>query len=184
MKKVTIVFLFALLLTACNVAATDQPTTQPTVMPTPITGKWITEISQSEFDDSKTVLIYLDADNKIKDWQGNEQLPRLSIRCQEKALHAWLDVGMPPDSIASDGYAYIRVRYDQDEADKAAVKPSTDGEELKFFGAKDPIMTMMDHKKFLVGFTPYKSDEVSFSFDLTGLTEAMKPVLEICPYIP
>jgi len=185
MKKVTIVLLCALLLTACNVAATDQPTAMPTAVPTPLTGSWVIETSQSEFDDSKTVVIYQDADKTINDWLGNEVLPRLYIRCQEERLEAYVYVGTPPDSLASDGYAYVRVRYDQDEADNASVMPSTDGESLFFkYRSKETIMTMLQHKNLLFGFTPYSSSPVSFSFDLVGLTEAIKPVLEICPYIP
>jgi len=183
MIKKTIVILLTALLTACGVESSTQPTAQPTAMPTPLTGSWVIEIGVSEFDNTKTVVIYQDADSTIKDEEGNELLPRLYISCIEKALHAYLRTGTPPDKVESDGYVYARVRYDQGEAEKAPVMPSTDGKELTF-PPKDTIMAMLEHQKLLFGFTPYGSDPVSFSFDLTGLPEAIKPALEMCPYIP
>jgi len=181
MKYATVICLFFLV--GCAAPALQTPAEQPTPLSTPVTGNWITETGQSEFDDSKTVIIYLEADKAIKDWLNNEITPVLYIRCQEKALKPYIYTGTPPDKIDSYGYAKTRVRFDQESADETYAKPSTDGDSLFFSDGKTFIITLLKHDTLLFGFTPYGTDPVSFTFTLTGLKEAIKPVLEVCPYI-
>jgi hypothetical protein len=44
----------------------------------------------------------------------------------------------------------------------------------------DLINQMLDHKTLIFGFTPFNSNPVITTFDITGLRVAITPVLKAC----
>jgi type VI secretion system protein VasI len=163
-----------------TLAATAAPTEVPTPTPLPI-GKWTIENDTSSFDDSKTVVLLLDADADIVGPYENYR-PSLIVRCQEKQTEVYINVGMQPDVESGnfDG-ATIRYRFDKESAQTDIASKSTDNLALFLEGPQTYITAMLEHEQFIFGFTPFNGNPVETTFDLRGLSEAIKPVREACP---
>ena len=157
--------------------STRRPTS--TKRPTPETGKWKTQTSSSSFDDSKTVVISLDANSKIEGWTVT-YLPKLILRCEEGKVDAFVRVGMPADVEYSYNAHTARIRFDDDDAYKTTMNESTDGEALFFQGAVSLINPMQAHDTMLLGFTPFNANPVETTFTLTGIRYAVVPLAEAC----
>lgn len=156
---------------------TRRPTS--TKRPTPETGKWKTQTSSSSFDDSKTVVISLDANSTIEGWTVT-YLPKLILRCEEGKVDAFVRVGMPADVEYSYNAHTARIRFDDDDAYKTTMNESTDGEALFFQGAVTLINQMQEHDTMLFGFTPFNANPVETTFTLTGIRYAVVPLAEAC----
>jgi type VI secretion system protein VasI len=164
-------------------SATPKPTAVPTEQPTPtpnLLGKWTVTEDASSFDDSKTILLRLEAENQITGPSG-DYLPTLLLRCNEKETEAYVHTGMAPDVESGnlDG-ATVRYRFDKEPAQTENAGQSTDGNALFFEDSQTVITTMLKHEKLVFGFTPYGVPPVEMTFDLRGLSEAIKPLNEAC----
>jgi hypothetical protein len=159
--------------------ATVVPTDAPTATPNPI-GKWVNKTNESSFDDSKTVTLLLDADNDIDGPSGSVR-PTLIVRCQEHAKDVYVYTGMAPDVESGnlDG-ATVRTRFDKAPATSENTGQSTSNDSLFFLNADATINDLLKHDQMVFGFTPFSSAPVEATFDLRGLSEAIKPLNEAC----
>lgn len=119
-------------------AVASKPKTAP-----PPSGKWKTQTSRSDIDDTKTVVLVLDADRAVKGWPGQTEIPRLVLRCQQNKTEVYINTGFQPhvESGNLDG-ATVLLRFDSTQAKKFNTSKSTDGEAL-FFGRAIPLIKTM-----------------------------------------
>jgi type VI secretion system protein VasI len=158
---------------------TAAPTEAPTATPNPL-GKWEVSEDASSFDDSKGVTLSVFAEEEI---QGPVEsvLPLLVVRCQEGQKDAYVYTRMAPDVESGnlDG-ATIRYRFDKEPAQTENADKSTDGTGLFFTDPNQVIDSMLKHEELVFGFTPFGVPPVEMTFDLRGLSEAIKPLNEAC----
>jgi type VI secretion system protein VasI len=162
-------------------APTNTPI--PTATPLPpgaATGEWETRFSTSSFDDSQTVVVYLEAEREISGWLDT-YTPVLVLRCKEREIDAYVDVGMQIEvEYGMTDSATTRIRFDKDRAETMVMNESTDGEALFFRNPAAIIDTMTRHNEMVFGFTPFNASPVETTFDLRGLGEAIKPLRDAC----
>ena len=155
---------------------------QPTKTPQPtksLTGKWIIELDQSEFDDSQTVVLGVEADKPIEGWLTFSR-PTLIIRCKEGDIETYVNLGLSPDVERDYNKATVRVRFDNTEAIELKTSLSTDGDSVFFQEPKEMIYMMLNFDKMIFGFTPFNAPPVTTSFDLHGLSDVIEPLMTSC----
>ena len=147
------------------------------------TGGWEVSISESEFDDSPTVALALEADQPIQGWL-RQATPSLIVRCKEGRTEAYINVGMQPASAYRQtrelNTAVIRVRFDEGKTRGLIVDESNSNKAVFFRKPKSEIRKMLSSERMTFGFTPYNSSPVSTRFELAGLPEAIEPLREAC----
>lgn len=175
-QTVVVTRLATVVVTATPLPATTAP---PPPTPLPAAGKWNVITDTSSFDDSRRVILMLDAENSI-DTAFGSQRPTLILRCQEGAAEAYVVTGTPPavETGNLDG-ATVRVRFDQEAAQTLVTAKSTDSKAL-FFEDAGIINTMEQHERMLFGFTPFNTPPVEIHFDLRGLPNVSTPLHESC----
>jgi hypothetical protein len=169
-----------------NQAPTTVSTPKPTVAPTrtstpkPFTGKWQVSTKKSEFDNSTTVTLALEAEKYVEGWLTTT-LPYLVLRCKEREMDVYVNVGMQSnveygryDSVT------VRVRFDQNQAFEMIADESTDGEALFFRDPYGMIMAMLQSKEMVFGFTPLNAAPAVTTFDLRGLANIIEPLKQSC----
>lgn len=78
--------------------------------------------------------------------------------------------------------ATITLRLDKNPAFKLAAKKSTDGEALFLKNAVGLAKQIATADTMLFQFIPFNSSGQMTTFDVRGLTEAIKPVREACKW--
>jgi type VI secretion system protein VasI len=151
------------------------PTTQPPA------GRWEVQESVSAADDSKTVVLALDATVPISGWPSKTVLPTLILRCRERKTEAYIKTGMAPDvEYGNTDSATILLRFDKAPAAKYNASESTDKEALFLPGAIGLIKTMAKHDTMLFRFTPFNSPPQETVFDLKGLDKVLPKLQDTC----
>lgn len=144
--------------------------------------KWIVSSETSRIDDSKTVILRLRAENEVAGWPGKSVTPSLVIRCKERQTEAYFVTGMSPMvEYGTDG-ATITLRIDKTAAFKLRAGKSTDGEALFLPSAVSQIKRMMTGSVLLFEFVPFNSSPQMATFQIAGLSDAVKPVKEACKW--
>jgi hypothetical protein len=166
--------------TATRRPATPTPRATRTPIPTPIGGKWNVRTGTSTFDDSRRVVLSLEAERVYRTRLGFH-LPTLVLRCAEQELDVYVITGTPADIERGnlDG-ATVRLRFDDDPAETRNTSRSTDDEAL-FFGNSAALIERMSQARLLqFGFTPFNSPPVETTFDLRGLPGVLPRLLDAC----
>jgi type VI secretion system protein VasI len=152
-----------------------QPVTEP-ARP----GKWQVTESKSQFDDSRTVVLSLLAENGIKGWLATS-MPQLILRCQEKRTEVYLVTGMSAAVEYGESQRHtVRLRYDDDLADSILASQSTDSKALFFPDPMNTVIRMWSAQALVVGFTPFNANPVTIRFDVSGLPTAVRPLRDAC----
>jgi type VI secretion system protein VasI len=163
-----------------------QPTLTPTLVPTkintplPFKGNWQVSTSKSEFDNSTTVLLSLDAENTVEGWL-TITLPTLVLMCRETELDVYVDVETQ-SNVEYGLYekATVRVRFDNNQAFETIASESTDGEALFFQDPYQMIISMLRSNEMVFGFTPFNANPAVTTFDLRGLENVIEPLKQSC----
>ena len=157
---------------------TDEP--QPTATPKPDPGKWKVSESINEFDDSRQVILRLDAEEKVEGWIGSSR-PELIIQCTEGETNVIVRLGMQASVEPSNFQKHtVRVRLDDGEAREILTSEGTDSENLFFPNGQAFAQELTEHDVMLFGFTPFEADPQSTTFILTGIADAIVPLREAC----
>jgi type VI secretion system protein VasI len=159
-----------------------KPTSVPTITstPKPFAGNWQVSTSQSEFDNSTTVALSLEAENYIEGWLTTT-LPTLVLRCKERKMNVYVNVGTQSNvEYGRYGSATVRVRFDQNQAIEMIADESTDGDALFFRDPYGMIIAMLRSKEMVFGFTPFNADPAVTTFDLRGLANVIAPLKQSC----
>ena len=144
--------------------------------------KWRVNKETSRIDDSKNVIISLDADSSISGWPRKTHTPSLILRCKERKTEAYIATGMSPQVEHGTDGATVTLRFDKEKATKYQTSKSTDSEALFFGQSVGLIKKMIQHTTLLFQFIPFNSSPVMTTFDLRGLAEAVKPLKETCKW--
>ncbi|WP_392562486.1 type VI secretion system-associated protein TagO [Orbus sturtevantii] len=149
------------------------------------TGKWKIQEDASPIDDSKTVVLMLNADAPIQ-VRYDHTTPYLVIRCKENKTVLYVGFGT---FLGSDRITPI-TRVDTEKAvSNITWSISTDHEAMFYDGAwggpgvkktTDFIKELSDKNKYFIQVTPYSESPVNTTFTLTGLDEAIKPLRAAC----
>jgi hypothetical protein len=143
-------------------------------------GKWHTIESKSQFDDTRTVVLSLAAENKIQGWLATA-VPQLLLRCQEGRTEMYVAVGMPATVELGEFQRHtVRIRYDDEAPISLITNESTDNKSLFFPDAMTSIRRMWTSHILLVGFTPFNASPVTVRFDVSGLPFAIQPLRDAC----
>ena len=151
------------------------PTTQPPA------GSWQLQESTSAADDTKTVVLALDASAPIAGWPSKSVVPTLVLRCHERKTEAYIKTGMAPDvEYGNTDSATVLLRFDKAAATKYNASESTDKEALFLPGAVGLIKAMAKHDTMLFRFTPFNSPPQETVFDLKGLDKVLPKLQGTC----
>lgn len=147
--------------------------------PTGDVGKWVINKEQSPLDDSWNVYVYQNADEPIRGMFGRPAMPTLFLTCREGKTSLYLSwdvyLGLNETSMT--------YRTDSEKSVKRSWNISTDNKAVFYTGntinlAKD----LMRGKSIYATIIPYGESSVSARFDLTGLSEAIKPLRSACKW--
>lgn len=167
------------LLAASPALPQPSPTTPPNT-PTPEPSKWRVSTSRSSFDDSLTIMAYVDA-NAIVDYQYRSYRPKLYVRCMEHRFSVYIDTDIGTDYDINAGGSIVRARFDRNAPVIFYGDSSTDYSVVFIRQARTFANAVMQHKTLLVGYTPYVELPVEATFDLRGAQTALPPILKACP---
>lgn len=140
-------------------------------------GNWQTDIKTSPIDDSKNVVISLNGNDSFRAPFGQTTTPTLYIACREKKTELFInwDVYLGLDETT------MIYRIDKQKAVNKVWSISTDTKAVFYSGkAIDFIKSLRAGQTLFTQITPYNENPVSTTFNLNGLSEAIKPVQESC----
>lgn len=164
--------------------ARTQQQAEPLVFPTPpgvrdiIAGKWIESESRSRLDDSRTVVLQLEAEADISGWLRDAR-PTLIIRCQENETDLYVKTVLPPNPEIGDGIT-VRVRLDSEPAAVQEWGEATSDDAL-FSPAPIPLAKrLVEASTMLFQFTPFNSPPVVAEFSIAGLQYVLPDVAAAC----
>ena len=152
----------------------------PKVKTPPVNGKWLSKIDKSSFDDSKTVVLQLEAENKIQGWLTSVR-PTLVLACRENKTLAYVNVEMAANPELGKYNSYTaRMRIGSGTASKLIVDGSDNNEALFLRKPITKIKNMLNRKTMLFAFTPFNARTAEIKFNITGLENAIKPLRKVC----
>ncbi len=142
-------------------------------------GKWVVHESSSQMDDSKTVVLRLDAENTISGWLKKNKA-NLFIRCKENRTEVYIHTGMAANPEYGVDAHTVRIRLDKLRAFTERWSESTDNEALF---AKTPISLakkLAHARTMLFEFTPFNANPATSRFDVRGLDQHLNRVAQAC----
>jgi type VI secretion system protein VasI len=142
-------------------------------VPTSGTGKWHVTAMQNPVDDTKTVSLILLAESG-KSRMG-EQVS-LMLRCQSHKTEVYIAW---EDYLGSE--AHVLTRVGTAPAISKTWDLSTDSKATFYPGNHIALIkSLLAADRFVAQVTPYSESPVTAVFDLTGLSNAIKPLQEAC----
>ena len=164
----------------------SRPTSDGQASSTPSSAdKWKVSEDHSPMDDSKTVVLSLDADNTIEGPLGPKQ-PTLMIRCQEGQTQVYIYTGMAAaveeDFEGGPLYSHtVRIRLDQASAIPEHWSESNNHEGLFFEGDAITFTKQLAEAQTLTfEFTPFDANPAIARFDLGDLAEHLPELGASC----
>lgn len=143
---------------------------------------WNVSISQSKIDDSKTVILTTDAKETVAGMFNRAARPWLVLRCLRNTTSAYINFdGLHMADIQ--GYGRVTFRVDKQKAFTRSANVSTDNKALGFWngGSAIPfIKQLFGGSTLLIQATPFSESAVTFSMNIQGLEDAIKPLRETC----
>lgn len=140
-------------------------------------GKWQTSISTSPVDDSKNIILSLNSNDYIRTPFGESVMPTMYVACREKKTEVFINwdvyLGLEQTSML--------YRLDKQKAVEKEWSISTDTKAVFYKGSDIGfIKSLAKADKMFTRITPYNEAPVSATFDLKGLSDAMKPLQKAC----
>ena len=141
--------------------------------------EWDKSVSTSDFDDSKTVILTLPADEPVTAGVFGYAVPTLAIRCQEDTTSIYINFGTFLDT----DDMRVEYRIDSEAAQSATWYISTNYEAVGLWrgGQSIPfIRRLLDKDRFLFRLTPYGENTVVAKFSIAGLRDEAEELAEAC----
>ncbi|WP_447782951.1 type VI secretion system-associated protein TagO [Enterobacter asburiae] len=140
-------------------------------------GKWQTSITTSPVDDSKNVILSLSSNDTITTPFGESVIPSIYVACREKQTDVFINwdvyLGLEQTSML--------YRLDKQKAVEKQWSISTDTKAVFYRGNDiEFVKALAKAEKLFTRITPYNEAPVTATFDLAGLSEAMKPLQKAC----
>ena len=146
-------------------------------------GRWQLGLDQSEFDDTKSVYLSLDADEKVKVSRYDVVRPKLWLRCMENTTALFVDY---KHFLGSDRID-VEYRIDRAAAQRGRWSISTDHHAAGLWrgaGAIPFIRRLLGKDRLLIRLTPYGENTSTVSFTVTGLETAVGELAAACNWKP
>ncbi|HHB7041937.1 TPA: type VI secretion system-associated protein TagO [Klebsiella pneumoniae] len=141
------------------------------------TGKWQVSTVESDIDDSTNVFAMLTADLPISSNFGRTSTPVLFITCREKKTELFINW----DVYLGLGETSMLHRLDKQKAVTKVWDISGNTKAVFYRGRIiDFIKSLEKSGKMLAQITPYNENSATTTFDLKGLSEAIKPLQKSC----
>lgn len=147
----------------------------PKPSPTLDNGNWRKIEEISPVDDSKTVILSLSTDDKVRRGVMSAS-PLLLIRCQQNKTSLYIDWG----TFITTGRISILTRIDKEKAQTSTWLMSTDNEASFAPQAINLIKNLLGKETLTTQVTPYNDSTYTVKFNISGLENAIKPVREAC----
>jgi type VI secretion system protein VasI len=173
MKNILGAALAALLIPFASLICASSPT------PAPVTGRWETQAHQGQFEVWPTVILKLSAQNPVTGWVRT-RTPVLVLRCQDGQTDGYIDMDMKL-SVEDYKYVYVHLQLDDGPSQRQRMNASTDGVAMFFPDIDATISALLDASTLVLEITPFNAGPARTSFELSGLSEAIKPLQEACP---
>lgn len=138
--------------------------------------KWSISTSTSPIDDTKSVVMALPAESSIRAWPNKRAIPQLVLRYKESQLEAYLDLGVSP-AIESGDLRTVTLRFDSNEAFDVRGSESTDGNAIFLPNTRSIIRRVSESRTMVLRFTPFNSNPVTTTFDLSGFNTSSQELL-------
>lgn len=143
---------------------------------------WRVTVSQSKIDDSKSVVLATVSNETVPGRFNRTAKPGLILRCLQNTTSAYINFdGLHMADIR--GYGRVTFRVDKRKAFTRTTDVSTDNSSLGFWngGSSIPfIKQLFGGSTLLVQATPFGKSPVTFSLDISGLEESIKPLRTAC----
>jgi type VI secretion system protein VasI len=136
-------------------------------------GKWQVSVKTNPLDDTTTVALVLYADSGTSTW-GDRVL--LVLRCQSNKTEVYINWH---DYLGSEARVIWRIG---DEDARTAKWGLSTNSEATFYPYSDIafIRQLLAADRLVAQVTPYSESPVTAVFDLTGLTNAIRPLQDAC----
>lgn len=136
-------------------------------------GKWVVETDENPLDDSKTVTLALESDEGRSRFRG----PVLMVlRCKSNKTEVYLRWG---EYLGRE--AMVTGRVGKNKPITIPWNLSTDSQATFFPGQPIGfIKKLMEHDKYVAQVTPYNESPTTAVFDISGLSQAVKPLRQTC----
>lgn len=140
-------------------------------------GKWQVSTVTSDIDDSTNVFVMQTADLPISSNFGRTSTPVLFITCREKKTELFITW----DVYLGLGEISMLHRLDKQKAVSKTWDISGNTKAVFYRGRTiDFIKSLEKAEKMMVQITPYNENSATTTFDLKGLSEAIKPLQKSC----
>ncbi|MGM0422336.1 MAG: type VI secretion system-associated protein TagO [Pseudomonadota bacterium] len=151
--------------------------------PRPAPSPWQKHTDISPIDDSKNVTLSNEAESKVQYDGYRSYRPVLFVRCKENKTDVIVSVDKMIDPIRDSNfneYAVAELRLDKKKAQKMRFSISTDGDSYFFRNPIPYIKKMMDSDTLVMRYQPYRDNNYTITFDLTGLGDEITELREAC----
>jgi len=131
-------------------------------------------------DDSKTIIYSIEANNEIHGWLARKT-PLLLVRCKERSLDAYIDVGMSSSVESGDLNRHtVQIRFDDGPAKREMWSESSDNEALFAPNPRSFAKAIASTDRLRIGFTPFNADPVIVEFSTEGFAGPLKELTDTC----
>lgn len=137
---------------------------------------WTVRISRSKMDDQDRWFAIAFASQPVEG--RGQRPPSISLRCQNGKTELFADSTLILDSLRSS--ASIRIRFDEQPAERATGSLSTDHQAFFFREAHKWVPRLSAAKRVLVEFDPYNRAPVVAEFTVTGLEQHSDAISKHC----
>lgn len=142
-------------------------------------GGWKIEKTQSQIDDSWNVFVSLASNSPVRTPFGEYINPSIYAVCREGRTEFFVHWGV---FIGVDQTTMIQ-RIDSEKASKKVLTISTDSKSVFYTGNAIPVAKkLMNSKKLYLQIIPYGENAIDATFNLAGMSEALKPLRHECKW--
>ncbi|WP_233597644.1 type VI secretion system-associated protein TagO [Citrobacter cronae] len=140
-------------------------------------GKWQVSTKTSPVDDSENVYVSLSANDSFRSNFGGSITPDLYITCREKKTELFINW----DTYLGLNETQMLSRLDKQKAKTKTWDISSDTKAVFYRGnVIEFVKSLSQANVMFTQITPYNESPVSATFDLAGLSEALKPLQKAC----
>lgn len=140
-------------------------------------GNWHVRTETSPIDDSKNVTMTLRANDSFRDAFGREQRPNLVVRCRENRTELLITWG---EFLGLDSHPVLE-RIDRNQATTETWSVSTNNmATFRRGNVTRYVSRLLEADQVLFQTTPHGRNPVMMTFDLAGMSEAIRPLRSAC----
>lgn len=142
-------------------------------------GKWSVSTEKSPVDDSENVFLILSGNDSFRDAFGQSVTPSIYITCREKKTELFISW----DAYLGLNETTMLHRIDKQKAVTRTWSISSDTKAVFYRGNTiDFVKNLAKSDSMFARITPYNENPVTTTFDLKGLSNALKPIQKACSW--